>query len=606
MAGKSSYSDKQSGTTTLSQGRSGKGSFFQPKSISDDNYEQQANAVADNLMVTHTHQPAFFKPSANLIQRKCAECEEEEKIQRKEGADTTGTIYAPPSVDDVIGSVGKPLDGSTQDFMESSFGYNFSDVQIHNDTKAHQSSTDINALAYTHGDHVVFGKGQYQPETVQGKQLLAHELTHVIQQSGTTQAKAIQRLATPPVVTPRGTNPGDCMLALCQALNSMGRPRSVAGANTIVDNWLRDTLACLHTNAPNSNASHQQEIVQNEERELQDEAASARTYITQLTANASGLNDFMEEIRRICERKQREIAIEFRYNIILDNSIQPWGYHPATDWNAIEAAFAGMPAEATWMNRAVLTFRRDHVNATQPTVAGETDLQTGNITIFDRGFGTAPFSRSRATGIPATSQTIQHEIGHVMVAAIPRGDYNHFFDNILHWRTYPWAWVTMANSPHASWQAERNALIAETGMTSAQLDAWLTSLPVDVRTNRNNRSYYRRGSFLEAFDTSQVPPIPSFDYAASNKDDYLSEVYTFCLSNPEFVHNNLPARQIEWLKNVVFHTPVSQSELMRLYALNEPQQTQFVTRASRMFTWEQIDTILQQVTAGSRARGEAA
>jgi hypothetical protein len=66
--------------------------------------------------------------------------------------------------------------------MERRFGYDFSNVQIHNDSLAHQSSKDINALAFTHGNHIVFGSGHYQPNTNKGKQLVTHELVHVIQQ----------------------------------------------------------------------------------------------------------------------------------------------------------------------------------------------------------------------------------------------------------------------------------------------------------------------------------------------------------------------------------------------------------------------------------------
>src|SRR5665213_3706318 len=71
--------------------------------------------------------------------------------------------------------------------MESGFGYDFSNVQVHNDSLAHLSSAEINALAYTHGNHIIFGKGQYQPQTSPGKKLMAHELVHVMQQGSSVQ-----------------------------------------------------------------------------------------------------------------------------------------------------------------------------------------------------------------------------------------------------------------------------------------------------------------------------------------------------------------------------------------------------------------------------------
>ncbi len=90
-------------------------------------------------------------------------------------------------------AVGSQWTTHTRNFMESRFGYDFGSVQIHNDAMAHRSSADINALAYTHGNHVVFGNGHYQPNTDSGKKLLAHELTHVVQQSGAKTNGSIQR-----------------------------------------------------------------------------------------------------------------------------------------------------------------------------------------------------------------------------------------------------------------------------------------------------------------------------------------------------------------------------------------------------------------------------
>ncbi|MEO8861171.1 MAG: DUF4157 domain-containing protein [Ginsengibacter sp.] len=161
----------------------------------------------------------------SLIQRKCAHCEEEElqkkeykkekpvkrqqpeqpvqakfkafeeeeknKLHRKESGDT-GQV-APGNVDQALQSSVQQMDSKTLDFMENRFGYDFGNVQIHNDKQAHQSSADINALAYTHQNHIVFGEGQYQPNTDRGKQLLAHELTHVVQQTDSINKKVIQK-----------------------------------------------------------------------------------------------------------------------------------------------------------------------------------------------------------------------------------------------------------------------------------------------------------------------------------------------------------------------------------------------------------------------------
>lgn len=87
----------------------------------------------------------------------------------------------PPIVHDVLRSSGQPLDEEIQTFMEQRFGHDFSRVRIYTDTKSAKSARALNALAYTSGQKVVFGSGQYAPMTGSGKRLLAHELAHVIQ-----------------------------------------------------------------------------------------------------------------------------------------------------------------------------------------------------------------------------------------------------------------------------------------------------------------------------------------------------------------------------------------------------------------------------------------
>gem|GEM_PF-1927347 len=163
--------------------------FFQPKlSINQPNdaYEQEADAMADKVMCNTAAVSAtgFFQPAVVShfipLQRKCAHCEEEEKIQKKDAGGVTG---APATVEQAIHSGGQPLDLDTRAFMEGRFGYDFSGVKIHNDALAHQSAAAVNALAYTHERDIVFAAGQYQPENKKGKQLLAHELTHTLQQS---------------------------------------------------------------------------------------------------------------------------------------------------------------------------------------------------------------------------------------------------------------------------------------------------------------------------------------------------------------------------------------------------------------------------------------
>jgi hypothetical protein len=86
-------------------------------------------------------------------------------------------------VKDVVGSGGgSPLDRDTRGFMESRLGADFGDVRIHTDSKASESAKSVQAYAYTVGSDVVFQSGRYDPQSDSGKRMLAHELTHVVQQ----------------------------------------------------------------------------------------------------------------------------------------------------------------------------------------------------------------------------------------------------------------------------------------------------------------------------------------------------------------------------------------------------------------------------------------
>lgn len=121
------------------------------------------------------------------IQQKCAACEEEEKkkLQRKETENGTAKIDQTENYLKTL-SGGSPLEANNKDFFGSRMGYDFSNVRIHSDSTANESAKNVNALAYTHGNNIVFGSGQYQPGTDEGKKLLAHELTHVVQQNSNT------------------------------------------------------------------------------------------------------------------------------------------------------------------------------------------------------------------------------------------------------------------------------------------------------------------------------------------------------------------------------------------------------------------------------------
>jgi hypothetical protein len=85
-------------------------------------------------------------------------------------------------VHDVVSGGGRPLEPEVKGEMEGRLGHDFSDVRVHDDGAAHDSAKAVNAHAYTVGSNVVFQRDKYDPGSADGKTMLAHELTHVVQQ----------------------------------------------------------------------------------------------------------------------------------------------------------------------------------------------------------------------------------------------------------------------------------------------------------------------------------------------------------------------------------------------------------------------------------------
>jgi len=156
--------------------------------------------------------PATPAVGAATLMRKCAcggaehagaehagaECEQCKKkkgaLQRVAVAPTAGV---PPIVHQVLRQPGRPLDPALRLFMQPRLGHDFSRVRVHTDGAAEASARAVNSLAFTVGNHVVFGAGQFDPMSTGGRRLLAHELTHVIQQSATGATGLPDRVGDP-------------------------------------------------------------------------------------------------------------------------------------------------------------------------------------------------------------------------------------------------------------------------------------------------------------------------------------------------------------------------------------------------------------------------
>jgi len=145
-----------------------------------DIYEQEADRIANQVLATPAH-PVVSGPPP--------------RIQRFARQSNGQMAAVPVSVDRVLPSPGSPLGPTLRQDMEQRFGCDFSSVRVHSGTAAEQSAQDVNASAYTVGKDVVFGAGRFAPELHEGRRLIAHELTHVVQQRS---APMLQRAPVAP------------------------------------------------------------------------------------------------------------------------------------------------------------------------------------------------------------------------------------------------------------------------------------------------------------------------------------------------------------------------------------------------------------------------
>jgi hypothetical protein len=158
----------------------------------------------------NTVMPMFVLARCGLLQRKCAcgqhataggecaACRKKRLALQRRATNKSEPATVPPIVHEVLRSPGQSLDPDTRTFMEVRFGHDFSQVRVHTDAKAAESARAVNAMAYTAGQDVVFSAGQYTPRTNAGQRLLAHELTHVVQQGGVSQVLQSQIIMDTP------------------------------------------------------------------------------------------------------------------------------------------------------------------------------------------------------------------------------------------------------------------------------------------------------------------------------------------------------------------------------------------------------------------------
>lgn len=149
-----------------------------------DAYEQEADQVGKEV-ADHIAASENSGASASNVQRSEGAESEEEELQMKPSAG--GAFEAEAGIESQIKSKqgsGSKMDAPIQAKMESAFGADFSNVNIHNDAESSKINESLGAEAFATGNDVFFREGRYNPDSRDGQELLGHELTHVIQQRG--------------------------------------------------------------------------------------------------------------------------------------------------------------------------------------------------------------------------------------------------------------------------------------------------------------------------------------------------------------------------------------------------------------------------------------
>lgn len=217
--------DKVSTTTPATAHKAGRsgggGAFFAPRPAvvkvqaklnvnqPGDSFEREADRVADQVMQAPVSSWAggtgsgWAGPGGTGVVPLEERRWDKPPLMRKEGGPAPAVDNATQAALSGSMSGGTPLSGDVRGFMEPRFGADFGKVRVHDDKKAASLSNRLGARAFTYGNHVFFGEGQYKPGSGDGKHLLAHELTHTMQQGGavrrsplvttSTSAPAIQR-----------------------------------------------------------------------------------------------------------------------------------------------------------------------------------------------------------------------------------------------------------------------------------------------------------------------------------------------------------------------------------------------------------------------------
>lgn len=541
---------------------------------------------------------------------------------------------------------GAPLDPRLRAVLEPRLGHDFGRVRIFADDESAGEARSVGARAFTIGEQIHFGAGELDLGTRRGRHALAHELAHVEQQSHGG-GPPLQRLppqqglppqqqqvpqprpSAAPVAAapkpagplaamlakkpprPRGPNPAPCMTPFIEKARTS--PDALKDPLAYELALGADFLPCLRAGAPASNARFGTDIVDNLATGFAKDLTSLDWFSAKKAPAASDRRAARDQIVGMAERRREEARVSFHYDVLFtDDGTAAWSYILA-DWRDVDAALAAVPDELLWdRSTGILRLQRSALGppSTTGVVGGET-VSDSLIKVFNAGL--APYTRSAGIqNMPPLAQTLRHELGHYVMDFVRKGATDGLFA-LMGWVDFAWHWVSIAwqtapnpTCPAPGLQNERCDIADAAGFTTGGtrdwvgLDAFLSGLTA-TPTVRNGRewAHERGGNFVSSRLQGAVPSGPQWSYASTNKGDYFSELFAFALSDPEFVHREVPAKQVAWLKTQLFDTPGEIALATKDFAVGGPSGERVLSLApsalARVFTRQQIRAVLSRV-----------